>query len=128
MTTPLLQDFYTELSSDHTPEQPLSFSSVIRLNPSHPVYAGHFPQTPVVPGVCLIQMIQEIVSQKLKQPLQLSGGDNIKFLAMVDPLRTPELSLAFSLQLHGDAVQVSVTYSHAGNNYVKFKGKFAFVQ
>ena len=30
----------------------------VELNPQHPVYKGHFPDMPVAPGVCNIQIIR----------------------------------------------------------------------
>ena len=33
----------------------------IEMNPAHEIYNGHFPGMPVVPGVCLTQMVKETV-------------------------------------------------------------------
>ena len=59
MTKHLLNDFYTELSSTFSKENETGFKSLIRLNPLHEVYKGHFPQVPVAPGVVLVQIIKE---------------------------------------------------------------------
>ena len=47
----LLDNFYTILSSESSDST--IWTIQVKLNPGHPVYQGHFPGHPVVPGVCL---------------------------------------------------------------------------
>ena len=35
--------------------------SEIELNSSHRIYEGHFPNSPIVPGVCMIEIVQEVL-------------------------------------------------------------------
>jgi 3-hydroxyacyl-[acyl-carrier-protein] dehydratase len=53
----LLDNFYTILSSESSDST--TWTIQIELNPDHTVYQGHFPEHPVVPGVCLLQLIKE---------------------------------------------------------------------
>lgn len=125
----LLDTFYTEISSTFSSADQGEFKSQIRLNPEHPVYKGHFAQVPVAPGVCLIQMIREILEQKFQKALVLRSGDNIKFLAMINPKETPQLEITFAVKTNSDLLEVSATFISGGTTYLKFKGKFvtAFV-
>ena len=50
----LLDNFYTILSSESSDST--IWTIQVKLNPGHPVYQGHFPGHPVVPGVCLLQL------------------------------------------------------------------------
>ncbi|KAB6403026.1 3-hydroxylacyl-ACP dehydratase, partial [Bacteroides xylanisolvens] len=52
----LLDNFYTILSSESSDST--TWTIQIELNPAHTVYQGHFPEHPVVPGVCLLQLIK----------------------------------------------------------------------
>ena len=88
----LLDDFYSiidkrEIDDDNgakdTPVRKFIFT--IKLNPGHPVYQGHFPGNPVVPGVCQVQIIKELTSAILKKELVIYKSDNIKFLSMIVP-------------------------------------------
>ena len=65
----LLDNFYTILSSEQPDET--SGTVLLELNPDHAIYQGHFPAHPVVPGVCLLQLIKESVENIL---LQVSFG------------------------------------------------------
>ncbi len=124
---PLLDNFYTEVSSNFSDKNRDEFSCDILLNPEHPVYKGHFEQVPVAPGVCLTQVIKEIVADKLKLNLMMSHGDNIKFLSMINPRETPKMTLSFTLKHVETSLEVSANYSHGGTSFVKFKGKFKVV-
>jgi 3-hydroxyacyl-[acyl-carrier-protein] dehydratase len=119
----VLQNFYTELSSDFSPEK-TSFISRIQLNAEHPVYAGHFAQMAVSPGVCLIQTIQEILEKKLGQTLFLKKGDNIKFLNMILPkeLTTYDIHITFH-KIENEFV-VNAQYVWEGKVYLKCKTAF----
>jgi len=126
MINTLLENFYAEISSTFSPENQQDFKCNIRLNAEHPIYKGHFPRIPIAPGVCLVQIIKEILMKKLQKELVMTGGDNIKFLAMVNPKETPELELSFAVKTYENSLDVSSNYSHKGTIYVKFKGKFNF--
>ncbi|GAO42079.1 hypothetical protein [Flavihumibacter petaseus] len=57
----------------------------IQWHPEHAVFAGHFPGQPVVPGVCMMQLVQEILEVARQQKLLLVSAANIKFLNFIDP-------------------------------------------
>lgn len=123
MTQPLLINFYTELSSTYQ-ENTETFTSHIRLNPAHEIYKGHFPQMPVTPGVVLVQIIKEIIEKKFQMQLCLTEGDNIKFLALINPNETPELQLSFTIKQQSDILDVKAEYTATQKSYTKFKGRF----
>ena len=59
----LLKDFYTLAELDKSDTENLK--AIIDLNKDHEVYKGHFPGNPVVPGVCLTQLIKEVMETYL---------------------------------------------------------------
>lgn len=81
----LVPDTDTELLV--TQEDMLRFS--VLLNPNHFIYAAHFPGNPITPGVCLVQMVVELLSLGLKQELELLSMNDVKFLKPVSPLAIP---------------------------------------
>lgn len=62
----------------------------IKLNPQHFIFKAHFPGEPVTPGVCLVQMAKELVETWTNRPLSITYVKNVKFLAVVSPVSTPE--------------------------------------
>ncbi len=64
---------------------PQHYQFVVTLIPEHPVYEGHFPGNPVVPGVCSLQMIAECVCKMLGHPVFLCGAPVVKFLEIIRP-------------------------------------------
>ena len=65
----------------------------VEINPQHPIFEGHFPGNPVVPGVCLIQMIRETIETIHQKKFRLTKADEIKFMNMVIPSLNPKLTL-----------------------------------
>ena len=61
------------------------FECMARLNDSHPVYKGHFPGMPVMPGVCIMEMVKACVSKFLNIHLSYSMIQECKFLIPVLP-------------------------------------------
>jgi len=57
----------------------------IRFNASHPVFAGHFPGHPIVPGACLIQIAEELLSEQMGQTVHFATVRNLKFRQPVTP-------------------------------------------
>jgi 3-hydroxymyristoyl/3-hydroxydecanoyl-(acyl carrier protein) dehydratase len=58
----------------------------LSLNASHPIYQAHFPDHPVTPGVCIIQLAKETVSICYAKSFFLCGVRNVKFLHIINPL------------------------------------------
>jgi 3-hydroxyacyl-[acyl-carrier-protein] dehydratase len=59
--------------------------SRVRIQADHQIFNGHFPGQPIVPGVCMIEMIKEIVEKCEQRTFLLQGASNIKFLSIIDP-------------------------------------------
>ena len=57
----------------------------VHLDEHHAVFKGHFPDQPVMPGVCTLQIVQELLEEHLGRSLRLSSASNIKFMALIDP-------------------------------------------
>jgi 3-hydroxyacyl-[acyl-carrier-protein] dehydratase len=123
----LLKDFYRELSSTFDKNNAEKFVCEVELNATHPVYKGHFEQMPVAPGVCLTQMLQELLEKKFDMPLQLHSADNIKFLSLVVPQQNPNLYVEFNIKKEGQTLEASAIVTSGATTCMKFKGKFRSV-
>jgi 3-hydroxyacyl-[acyl-carrier-protein] dehydratase len=115
----VLNDFFTikDLKASEGKIQ-----ATLHINPVHPIFEGHFPDQPVVPGVTMMLMIRGLLETQL-QALQLLHADNVKFLAMINPrettnvladisyTQTPEGNWKVTAKLFNDA---TVYFKYAG--------------
>lgn len=60
-------------------------SFIIVLNPSCAIYAAHFPEMPITPGVCIIRIVEELLEEALGYHLRLCAIKNAKFLTVLKP-------------------------------------------
>ena len=128
----LLKDFYTvlhrsgpeaELSQTGIPAERYRFT--LELNPAHPVYEGHFSGNPVVPGVCQVQMISELISVIKGSALRLMHADNVKFLSLMvpDKNRVIDADIRVRTAENGE-ISANATLQEGEIVFIKFKGLF----
>jgi 3-hydroxyacyl-[acyl-carrier-protein] dehydratase len=68
----------------------------VRLNAGHLIYQAHFPGYPVTPGVCQVQMVGELLGQRLGGRWSLSRIVNLKFVATLSPTDHPLAEVVWS--------------------------------
>jgi len=73
-------------------------NAILEIDELNEIFAGHFPDRPVVPGACMLQVVKEVLASALNKPLRLVKADNIKFLSLIEPSsQTLQLSIAYQL-------------------------------
>jgi 3-hydroxyacyl-[acyl-carrier-protein] dehydratase len=98
--------------------------AVLQINAAHPIFEGHFPGQPVVPGVCMLQMVKEVLEKKLGAATTLSAADNIKFLTVINPVENNRVSLELKYSTNEDSVPVNATLFTGATIYFKMRGVF----
>jgi len=114
--------FISEIIRD---ENNTKLTFVIELNPQHAIYKGHFPGNPIVPGVCMQQMVKEVLSSILKKPILLSKADHIKFLSVI----IPGINKTLKLNIHiksSDKDQVKIDSNISDEEKIFFKYNASF--
>lgn len=97
----------------------------IVLNKDHEIFRGHFPEIPILPGVCTIQIISELLEDYLNTKFRLSEGDTIKFTGLVNPNTDSQLNIEISiLKREQSSVSVSCQVSTLTASVFKMKGTF----
>jgi 3-hydroxyacyl-[acyl-carrier-protein] dehydratase len=91
----LLNNFFT---LDQWQMDKTSAHAVLRLQPEHPIFGGHFPGRPVVPGACLLQLVEELMARVTGKDGRLNKADHIKFVSMIDPRLNAMLTMALTWQ------------------------------
>lgn len=97
----------------------------ITLNENHPLFAGHFPGNPILPGVCTVQIIRELLEKAEKKPLLMVRAVNIKYLGFIVPSVMPVVvfSIRRSVRENGE-ITCSAAVSANGSPVCSFKGDF----
>ncbi|MXO03245.1 3-hydroxyacyl-ACP dehydratase [Flavobacterium sp. HBTb2-11-1] len=98
----ILQDFYKILSEEKVSDS--KYIVTILVNEKHEVFKGHFPGNPIMPGVCMIQIIKELTESITKSSLMIQSLANVKFMALINPEVTPELRLELDITITEDGL------------------------
>lgn len=83
-----------------------NFRAVARMHAEHEIFKGHFPELPVLPGVCLLYLIRICAEKHLKQQLHYVVVEACKFSSIVDPLRTEELRLHVETKPNAKGIKI----------------------
>jgi len=118
----LLGEFYKIVESG---KEGQSLSAKVQFNKEHAIFKGHFPELPVVPGVCQTQMLGEILSQILDKPLEMVKASHIKFLALLNPAEYNLLEIAIRItgEEKGNVI-VDANYFWGDKTFFRFKGEY----
>jgi 3-hydroxyacyl-[acyl-carrier-protein] dehydratase len=118
----LKDEFYKVLELKKMSENQIL--AIIEINREHDIYKGHFPNQPIVPGVCQIQIVKELLEELIGKKLQMTHGDNIKFTGMIIPDQTPVVNLEVNFKMNGLEIICDAKLSHGETTFTKYKGKF----
>lgn len=107
-------------------EQPGEGSGTYNIlwNAKHPVFEGHFPGRPVVPGVCMMQTVQELLEKLLQKKVTLKKASNMKFLNMIDPAANPRVEISLQHKIQEDELKVTAIIKNEDLTFMKFQGTF----
>lgn len=101
----LIHDFF-EIVSLRQSEGKLCCDT--RFHPEHVIFQVHFPNKPVTPGTCLLQMVTEILESHLQTTLSLQKATSLKFKRVLTPNDEPTFVFTKLLQ---EENQVAATVS-----------------
>ncbi len=90
----LVPDFYSVLSSE---KDDAGGVYRVSINEGCHVYKGHFPQEPVSPGVCLVEMVKECAEDWLDRPVFIGKIKRCRFSNKISPKAVPEADVVVSL-------------------------------
>tara|TARA_R110002124_G_scaffold17532_2_gene73039 strand:- start:17270 stop:17638 length:369 start_codon:yes stop_codon:yes gene_type:complete len=117
----LIEGLYT-IVEFHYDEQEVK--ATIQLNKDHEIFKGHFPGNPVMPGVCMIQIIKELTEKATAKKLFLSVSSNIKFMALINPEVNAILKLSISVSEEGELIKIKNTSSFEDTVALKLSATF----
>jgi 3-hydroxyacyl-[acyl-carrier-protein] dehydratase len=79
----LKDNFFSILNCTNAADSEVDFT--ICLHSEHTIYQVHFPNNPITPGVCIIQIVKELFSFFKQTDFTIKKIKNVKFLHPIDP-------------------------------------------
>ena len=108
----LHDQFYT--ISELIPINEQQFEVIIQFNQAHEIFAAHFPNQPIVPGACLVQISKEILECSLTNKITILNFKSLKFIKTIDPNEFPKVIFTVTIsQKESDiAAQISIGFEN----------------
>lgn len=123
----LLNKLYTVRSLNSEAEGSMCKAEIL-LDSGHPLFEGHFPGNPILPGVCTVQIIKELLEQFVHKSLILKKAGSIKYLGFVDPVTMPVLTFQLQIRaMESSEISCSATVLASGVSVCSFKGEFGII-
>jgi 3-hydroxyacyl-[acyl-carrier-protein] dehydratase len=97
-------------------------TAIVFFNSDHRIFTGHFPGHPVVPGVCMIRIVKEVIEKGLNQRVRLKKAENIKFLSVISPRQLNDINLQINFE--GGLNETNASLSKDNTVFFKFIGTF----
>ena len=106
-----------------TSQSPLSDDSVqyqIRLIPESVIFGAHFPGEPIMPGACIVQLIQELFMHWRGCEVEIAKVNNLKFLSVISPDAVLDLDVRIEVKKQDDALtHIKADITRGGVDYTK---------
>ena len=120
----LIEGLYKVVAVERTTD---GITAKVHLNKNHDIFKGHFPGNPVMPGVCMIQIIKELTEEATKKNLFLTVSSNIKFMAIINPDKNPDLELSINIVEENGEVKVKNVTSFEDTVALKLNATFKII-
>jgi 3-hydroxyacyl-[acyl-carrier-protein] dehydratase len=114
----LRDQFYSTIAQSSTDDQ---IDARIAFNADHEIFRGHFPALPVVPGVCMVQIVREVMEVFVEAPLSLVASDNMKFLAVIDPTKNMDFEVRINFMQQEECYHINASIASGPVIFFKMK-------
>jgi len=103
---------------------PLQLKAGIHIDPEHDIFRGHFPGQPVVPGVCMVQIVKELLEQQTGRRLLFRKGHQLKFLQLLVPAAEEEIEVNLAWKEEDGQYPCTADFKKNGEAIFKLSGLF----
>lgn len=101
-----------------------NLKTIISLNAEHPIFKGHFPEQPVLPGVCMMQMVKEVMEVYTEKKIRLLKARELKFLSVIDPVEHSSIQMELFVKNTDDGIKIDARLLNDTTLFFKFSGLF----
>ena len=96
---------------------------IVSLNSDCNVYKGHFPENPISPGVCNIQMIKECAESIAGKHLFMNHLQHCRLTTLITPLVYPQVEVTLFMEKKADIYQLKATIGKSEEIYLELKAE-----
>jgi 3-hydroxyacyl-[acyl-carrier-protein] dehydratase len=97
----------------------------IELVESHFIYKAHFPENPITPGVCIVQIAQEMLEMHLGKNLLLNTLNNIKYMAIMSPTDNSVVKYRINYKKEDEStLKIKVVVNNENATFSKFSATY----
>lgn len=119
----LSNKLYFQKSKKKTDDGKYEFE--IEFDPDHEIFKGHFPGNPILPGVCTVQIIKELMEDIENHPLKMTKANMIKYLSFINPQLNKTVFISVqNRKAENDIVSCNSTVYSGPVSFCSFKGEF----
>jgi 3-hydroxyacyl-[acyl-carrier-protein] dehydratase len=98
----------------------------IELIGEHDIFKGHFPGNPVLPGVCALHILKELLEQYSGKDMNLAKAGTIKFLSFIDPVKNNILDYEIQMkEMENNQISCIANVRYESVVFCSFKGEFS---
>ncbi|MGI6232111.1 MAG: hypothetical protein ACOYJF_04575 [Prevotella sp.] len=94
----------------------------VAFNPESKIFRGHFPDKPVCPGICSIEIILECCEKTFNKELRLTDIRKCRFTHVATPDATPQVSVDINTSTNPEGCEIRAKMYHDDTVYVDFTG------
>jgi len=120
----LIEGLYTVQSLEQNDQE---VNAKVQLHAGHDVFKGHFPGNPIMPGVCMIQMIKELTEKVTEKKLFLAVATNVKFMAKINPEENEVIDVNLKISEENDSIKVKNITSYDQTTALKLSTTFKII-
>lgn len=104
-----------------------TIKATLGINTQSEIFKGHFPDQPVVPGACMLQIVKDVLESALNNTIRLKKADHLKFISMIVPSLNDmaELDIIYKPIAEGS---INVTAKLIASDVICFKFQGNFVE
>lgn len=116
----LLNNLYTY---DHlSGEDVSSLKFKVNIDGSNEIFQGHFPDNPITPGVCQMEMVKEILTDYLGQNVIFGSIADMKFISMWIPNESEDVFMDISAKSSDTGYKIKASIYTESTTYFKLRG------
>ncbi len=93
----------------------------ISIDIHHKIFEGHFPGQPVLPGVCMIQIVKELVEKAMNKKLWMVAASQCKFISLADPTKGNQYQITIECSHQAHQTDVSAIFKNSEAVILKMK-------